>query len=152
MKLERRQGKGPWRAVTVNRVSRPLQHRQMLGRAGEERAAAYLTQQGYEILFRNWNTRRGELDLVIRRGLVLVVVEVRAWLGERSGPWRSGGPEQTVRGRKQRVLIKAARAWLSGPGRVYCVPGWSLRFDVVGVRMPRGKVCHLEGAFTAQGL
>ena len=37
------------------------------GRAGEERAARYLTENGFTVLDRNWRCRAGELDIVAMR-------------------------------------------------------------------------------------
>ena len=112
------------------------------GQAGEHLAACYLEDQGYQVLARNWRDPRGELDLVVRRGAELVIVEVRATQGgERYAP------EQTVHRAKQAHVIGAARRWLRRAGlegAPLCV-----RFDVIGVRLHTGEVVHLRGAFEA---
>jgi len=48
-----------------------------LGELGEEVAASHLARRGWRILARRWRTRRGEADLVARRGDALAVVEVK---------------------------------------------------------------------------
>lgn len=48
-----------------------------LGRAGEKAAADLLKRRGYEVIGSGFRARRGELDLICRRGLNLVVVEVK---------------------------------------------------------------------------
>ena len=87
--------------------------RKALGRQGEELAAAYLAQQGYHIVTRNWRTRSGELDIVAREGEWLVFVEVRA---RRTGGGASvpvlGPPEESVTPRKQLQLVTMADAYL----------------------------------------
>ena len=45
---------------------------QRVGREGEEQAARYLQQQGCTVVARNFRTRRGEIDLIVRDQGVLV--------------------------------------------------------------------------------
>lgn len=47
------------------------------GRAGEQRAAAFLTARGYRVLARNVRLPGGEIDLVCSEAGVLVFVEVK---------------------------------------------------------------------------
>lgn len=48
-----------------------------LGRRGEETAASYLTDKGYEIIGRNWRCSRGEIDIIAREDECYVFVEVK---------------------------------------------------------------------------
>ena len=50
----------------------------ILGRQGEELAARYLQQKGYQIIDRNWRSGRQELDIVAQKEDILVVVEVKS--------------------------------------------------------------------------
>ncbi|MGB4135521.1 MAG: YraN family protein [Microbacterium sp.] len=77
-----------------------------LGRAGEERAAAYLRACGYEILDRNWRCAQGEIDIVATRADALVIVEVKTRRGE-----RYGHPFEAIDERKRRRLWRLAFAW-----------------------------------------
>jgi hypothetical protein len=49
-----------------------------LGLSAETRAAALLLAKGYRIVARRWRSPVGEIDLVVRRGRLLVFVEVKA--------------------------------------------------------------------------
>ncbi len=49
----------------------------LLGKRGERRAAWYYRLRGYRIVERNLRMRGGEIDLVVRRGGLLVFVEVK---------------------------------------------------------------------------
>jgi putative endonuclease len=49
----------------------------LLGKRGERRAAWYYRLRGYRIVERNLRMRGGEIDLVVRRGGMLVFVEVK---------------------------------------------------------------------------
>lgn len=120
-----------------------LKHRAELGRRGEALAADYLLALGFDMCARNWRTRSGELDLIVRRGDVLVFVEVRS---------RSGGgifrAEQSVGPQKQAQVCRVARIWLSEhPEEGKDV---DIRFDVVGVSFPGGEITHYRGAFSWQ--
>ena len=115
------------------------------GRQGEHLAAAYLEQQGYEILARNWRAPqvRNELDLVARDGQTIVFVEVKS-----ARTSRFGDPLAWVTPRKQAAIIRAAQAYVLGHDLSDC----ELRFDVVAVGPPRAgerPLTHLVGAFTA---
>jgi putative endonuclease len=97
--------------------------RRTLGQHGEDCAAAYLVEQGYEVVARNWRTREGELDLVARDGAWLVFVEVRARRAGKSGLPSLGPPEESVTPRKQARLAAMAEAYLfenlwDGPWRI----------------------------------
>ena len=78
------------------------------GRIAEDRALAYLQQQGLKLVARNVRSRRGEIDLVMRDGGTLVFVEVR----QRSGD-RFGGAAASIGPLKQARLWRAAQAFLA---------------------------------------
>jgi putative endonuclease len=95
------------------------------GERGEELAAAWYRARGYEIVCRNWRCSVGEIDLIARRGRVLVVCEVKA---RRSDAF--GIPALAVGATKQQRLRRLAAAWLASnrSGRQV-----EVRFDVVAV-------------------
>jgi len=93
------------------------------GRAAEEAAAALLQQQGWQILRRNYRTRRGEIDLIARDGATIVFVEVKArCAGETSSL-------EAVDARKRRRIVRAALEFLASRR----LRGVAVRFDVVTV-------------------
>ncbi len=114
--------------------------KQKLGRWGEEAAAHYLTQLGYEILERNLRTEHGEIDLIARQGNQLVFVEVKARSSADFGP-----PEDAVTPAKQQHLQDAAESYLQAH------PDFSgdWRVDVISVQRLKGKppeLVHFENA------
>ncbi|MDQ7840104.1 MAG: YraN family protein [bacterium] len=119
-------------------------HSCALGAAGEDAAAAWLAQQGYQLLARNVRTRYGEIDLVVRSGTVVVFVEVKSRTGA-----RFGHPGEAVAATKQRRLARLASAYLLAHG----LGGCATRFDVIAVRLGRdGHVFgieHIPDAFQA---
>ncbi len=54
-----------------------MRAKDQLGREGEARAAAYLTDKGYEVVDRNWHGPGGELDIIAVRGQEIAIVEVK---------------------------------------------------------------------------
>jgi putative endonuclease len=111
--------------------------RRQLGAAGEAQAAAWYQANGYRVLDRNWRCREGELDLVCRRGSVVVFCEVKS----RSSA-AFGHPAEAVTPAKQKRLRLLAVRWLeSSTGSAGC----SLRFDVASVLA--GKLEVIQAAF-----
>lgn len=108
----------------------------LLGRYGEDRAAAWYESHGYVVLARNWRCEHGELDLVVARDDHVVVCEVKT----RSSA-RFGLPVEAVGPAKQRRLRRLAQCWVTeaAPFRVR-----SLRIDVVGIL--GGRLSVIEGA------
>ena len=47
------------------------------GNAGEQKACDYLSKKEYEILQRNWRTKRGEIDIIAKEGDQIVFIEVK---------------------------------------------------------------------------
>jgi putative endonuclease len=113
-----------------------------LGRAGEERAAAWYRAHGYAVVERNWRCAAGEVDLICARGRTLVVCEVKA---RRSTT--HGDPLEAVTTSKQRRLRLLAAAYLRSQAQAQAQASrWDeIRFDVAAVL---GTDLHVvEGAF-----
>ncbi|MET0734026.1 MAG: YraN family protein [Microbacterium sp.] len=109
----------------------------ILGRAGEDRAARHLESIGFRIVDRNWRCREGELDLVATCGDALVVVEVKTRRTE-----GFGHPFEAVDERKRRRLWRLAMAWIaSHPAEAQ---GRRLRIDVIAVLGPDPATASLE--------
>lgn len=92
-----------------------------LGRAAEDRALAYLQQQGLQLVERNVRWRHGEIDLVMRDGATLVFVEVRQRASQ-----RFGGAAASIGAAKRARLWRSAQYFL----RRYSAPP-PCRFDAL---------------------
>ena len=55
------------------------------GQAGEDRALAFLQQQGCTLIARNWHCKMGEIDLIMRLGELLLFIEVKYRKNNRFG-------------------------------------------------------------------
>lgn len=123
--------------------------RRRLGDRGERLACKHLEARGFEVLERNFRTRRGELDVVARNERFLLFCEVKTRIlseaaGGPLGPFAAIGP------RKRRRVRLMATEWLA----TRRVPGPrppELRFDAIGVEFDSaGRMTaleHLEDAF-----
>jgi putative endonuclease len=76
------------------------------------------------VVARNWRSRSGEIDLIARRGRLLVVCEVKT----RSST-AYGSPAEAVTPVKRRRLRRLAAEWLAASG----TRGVDVRFDVAAV-------------------
>jgi putative endonuclease len=113
--------------------------RQALGAYGERVAAAHLTGLGMVVLDRNWRCGRGELDLVLRDGGVLVACEVKS----RSSVV-AGSPHEAVDTPKLQRLHDLLWLWCEA----HAVRPAETRVDLVAVmRGARGRarVDHVRG-------
>ncbi|RDS85187.1 YraN family protein [Dyella psychrodurans] len=113
------------------------------GAVFEERAHGELTRAGLKLLERNYTTRYGELDLVMRDGEVIVFVEVRHRV--RAG---HGDAIASITATKQSRLIQTAQLWLAAhPQHAHR----ACRFDVVSYDGPvdNASMNWLRSAFEA---
>jgi putative endonuclease len=106
------------------------------GRHAEDRAAAALVAEGWQVLARRARTPAGELDLVAQRDGLLAFVEVKARATLTEAAFALGAAQ---RGR----LLRAAEWWLgANPGQGAA----GVRFDVVLVDAA-GRVRRIADAF-----
>jgi putative endonuclease len=118
--------------------------RQESGRRAEELACDYLQRRGLELLEKNFRRRLGEIDLVLREGSTLVIVEVRTRSRE-----DYGGAAASIDGWKRRRLVRAAEQLLQQRSELARMPS---RFDVVivhDVASPEPRLEWIRHAFEA---
>lgn len=112
------------------------------GAQAEDLALQHLQSAGLQLIERNWTCKGGEIDLVMRDGATLVLVEVR----HRSSADRGDGLDSVGPGKRQR-MITAARQYLSAHP---ALARGACRFDVVasgpgGLRWVRNAVVLDQG-------
>jgi putative endonuclease len=115
--------------------------RALLGRAGEDAAAAYYRGLGFVVVERNFRCPSGEIDIIARRGKTLVFCEVKTRSADR---W--GDPSEAVGRRKQQRLRRLAGAWL----RQHRPGAMEIRFDVISIIFRPDRepaIRHLPAAF-----
>ena len=113
-----------------------------LGRKGEDAAARYLEQRGYDIVARNWKCVAGEADIVARDEDWLVFIEVKTRRNT-----DKGFPSEAVDERKRSCYERIALAWAASHSDTD-VP---VRFDVVSIVVvgkDKAVIRHHMNAFT----
>ncbi|MBI4428479.1 MAG: YraN family protein [Ignavibacteriales bacterium] len=110
------------------------------GTIGEELAAEYLMNKGYQILERNYRFEHGEIDLIAQDGEELVFVEVKSRKSKSFGE-----PEESITEVKEGRLRDAAEGYLYEKD----IENRTCRFDVVAVEFLDGivKIRHTVDAF-----
>jgi putative endonuclease len=112
-----------------------------LGAIAEDVAAAFLSENGYTVLERNYITPCGEIDIILTIDDILVFVEVKARWGRGCGL-----PQEAVTIRKQRQILRTAQWYLQKKG-------WldrEMRFDVLAINFLKDgypDIEHIPWAF-----
>jgi len=109
-----------------------------LGKLGEDYAANWFRDQGYQILDRNWRTNRVELDLVVAMQDLVIFVEVKT----RSN-YNFGGAALAVSQQKISHLRQAALFWLK-ENKYFAA---RIRIDLVALQYTNDEfsLTHIRG-------
>ena len=111
------------------------------GKEGEDRAAAYLTAKGFQIIERNWRTKRGEIDIIAVKNDILAFVEVKTLPNGTLDMI-----QRELNSQKRQRIIKTSKRFLL-KHREY--NNSYVRFDVIVIDMPGLEpVYHIENAFS----
>ena len=105
------------------------QQKHLLGQWAEQTALLFLQSQQYQYVNKNYHSRFGEIDLIVKRGNELVFVEVKA---------RSAGSYaeacEVISYSQQRKIIKSAQFFLQRYPNYY---NFDCRFDVICFDFPQ---------------
>lgn len=105
------------------------------GQTGEVMAAAYLRQQGYEVIATNVASRWAEIDIIAKRAAVYYFFEVKTRRSE-----RYGHPFAAVSRAKLRKIRNLAWLYVQ---RHHCTYR-SLQLGVVGIVLQPGKAPRID--------
>lgn len=108
------------------------------GRLGEEIAFKYIVSNGGDVIEKNYRTKMGEIDLIVRTNNELVFVEVKS----RSNI-NYGYPSESVNYKKKRKIINVAKYYILENS----LDNLSIRFDVIEVYFNEKKINHIKNAF-----
>lgn len=115
------------------------QHKQLLGKIGEDLASSYLSRKGYTIIDRNFKARYGEIDLICIHDNTLVFVEVKTRIGQTYGK-----PEESVTTKKLAEVVKTAQYYVVTHSNL----PEAQRIDVIAIEMATDNVIvafrHIE--------
>jgi putative endonuclease len=120
-----------------------MKHNQSIGNWGESIAVQYLETKGYAILFKNWRSPYGELDILARKDDAITIVEVKTRTGTKFG-W----PEESITPMKQEHLLNATQAFFD-EHEEYAAFSWQI--DVIAILVEsqidqKFQIKHYENA------
>ncbi len=96
---------------------------QQTGKEAEDRALSYLEQNGLSLIQRNYRSRYGEIDLIMKDGGTIVFIEVRYRRNK-----TFGGASLSVTFQKQQRLLTTAAQFLQQHA-----PHYPARMDVLAL-------------------
>jgi putative endonuclease len=109
------------------------------GKEGEDMAARFLKEKGYEIVQRNYRYKQSEIDLIVKKDNWLIFVEVKLRSSD-----AYGYPEDFVDYKKAKNIIDGAEQYTYEKD-------WqgNVRYDIVSIRVMRDKteIIQIEDAF-----
>jgi putative endonuclease len=115
-----------------------MKHNQRVGKWGEETAAEYLTQKGYEVIGQNVRTPYGEIDIIAKQNNITIFVEVKTRTSNRMGL-----PEESVTSKKREHMIACAEHYAAEQE----IDNWQI--DVISIEGkpgPNPKITYFENA------
>lgn len=107
------------------------------GADGESKAARYLIKKGYKVIASGYHSRFGEIDLIAKKGDLVVFTEVKTRKNDRFAK-----AFEAVDSHKIDRIQKTAQMWMSQNDKNY-----NYRFDVIEVYTETGVINHIENAF-----
>lgn len=109
------------------------------GKEGEDMAARFLIEKGYEIVARNYRHKRSEIDLIVKKDNWLIFVEVKLRSSD-----QYGYPEDFVDYKKAKNIIDGAEQYTFDNN-------WqgNVRYDIVSIRLltDQTEILQIEDAF-----
>ena len=114
-----------------------------LGKLGEDLAAAYLEENGYSIVERNFVIQKAEIDIIAQKDSILAIIEVKT-----RSSLDFGSPQDFVKQKKIQLLIKAVNAYINDREKDF-EKDIEVRFDIVAIHKNGESFAieHLTDAF-----
>ena len=106
-----------------------------IGTRGEDIACKYLEKKGYKILYRNFSTKKGEIDIIGEKRGIIIFFEVKTKRNV-----KFGFPKEYVTLKKQKRILDTAIIYISKNKLWHKI----IRFDIVSVILKKGdfKIEH----------
>ena len=116
-----------------------MSRNQAIGLWGEQAAAKYLGEHGYEVIAHNIHTPYGEIDLIARKDGITIFIEVKARTSRRFGP-----PEVAVTPRKQAHMLACADHYAQQNE----IDHWQIDVIAVAKALDKTEIMHFENAIS----
>ncbi len=122
----------------LNNLEKWKDQSKIIGDSGEDKAAFYLQERGYEIIDRNYKNETGEIDIIAIKGIYLVFIEVKT---RKNSDFGYG--YEAVDERKQKKIKSTANYFYYFGDYLNYQP----RFDVIEIYTETNIINHYEDAF-----
>lgn len=109
------------------------------GRIFEKIAEDYLKSKGFDILYRNYRTREGEIDIIAKKDNLIIFVEVRGKTSDNFGL-----SEESITLPKTKKILETAKHFIVKNLLFDC----DFRFDLIAIN--RNQVEHIENIITLE--
>lgn len=116
-------------------------HRKTLGAIGEKLAADHYKRLGFIVIEMNYSCKLGEVDIIAKKGNLIVFSEVKTRKSDKYGP-----PELAVNKKKQERIKRLAKHY----AKIKKLDKFQIRFDVISIIIPDAgnpAMKHIEAAF-----
>lgn len=115
-------------------------HNKNLGELGENKAINFLTENGYNILERNFRAKNGEIDIIAKEKDEYVFIEVKT-----RASMKYGMPVEAVDKNKREHILKASKYYIY---KNYLQNKY-IRFDIIEVYINKNNylINHIKNAF-----
>lgn len=113
-------------------------HNQKIGAWGEDIAAKWLAEHDHKFLARNIRTPYGEIDIIAKKGDLIIFVEVKTLTSS-----QNFFPEHNITTRKRKHMLNAAQDYTTE----HEIDHWQI--DVIAIEGRPGKIpiiTHFENA------
>jgi putative endonuclease len=109
-----------------------------IGKQGEELAAKYIVDKGYEVLETNWRFKKSEIDIIAKKENNVVFIEVKTLTSTYFQE-----PEQSVKLKKQKQIFIGANEYSQSFAEEF-----NVRFDIITVIIKKtADIKHIKDAF-----
>lgn len=109
------------------------------GKKGEHLAAEYLALKEYEILQKNYRYQKAEIDIIAKRGNLIIAVEVKT-----RSTQEFGDPQEFVKPKQIKQLVKAMNHFVEEQELDV-----EVRFDIIAIVKNKAgtRIEHIQDAF-----
>lgn len=114
------------------------------GKKAEALAEKYFVSKGFEVVERNFKTKTGEIDLILKKENLLVFVEVKSTFGTQNFICE----EKIDQLKQKKILTSAKFFWLKNCQKFSKIR--EIRFDVVVINLKNEELKHYESAFSEE--
>lgn len=114
-----------------------------IGNYGENLALDYLKRNNYDVIYRNFRTRNGEIDIICKlKGDLIIFIEVKSRYS-----YNFGFPSEAVTYFKQKQIINMSKYFLFK----HKLFNYNCRFDVIEIYFNKDNdlynINHIKDAF-----